>query len=179
MHSLCFPWCLQCLTKSVFIPPEKCCWVCCMGWGVSAAPATWGLLMNNLSGALQICWSPESSPKEWFSPNFTPNLLPLPLSWSWEMLTGVSPPVCALCSTFQLFLSCPHHPTISHSCFDSSSCCSLAQQRAPCFPTPALFLSLGTCLPQKVSDRRVYTAKGVSLDFMKCLKSMLWFCYLS
>lgn len=59
------------------------------------------------------------------------------------MLTGVSPPVCTLCPTSQLFLSCPYHSTISHSCFESSSCCSLAQQRAACFPAPALFLSLG------------------------------------
>lgn len=98
---------VQCLTRSVFIPPEKCYCVYCMGCGVWAVPAAWGLLMNNL----YVCWTPRIFPKKaWFSLSFTPNLLPLPLSWSWEKLTSFSPPGCNLCFTFQLFLSYFPHP---------------------------------------------------------------------
>lgn len=59
---------------------------------------------------------PESSQKPPFSLSFAPNLLLVPLSWSWEMLTRFSPTGCNMCFTFQLFLSCfpcpPFHTAV-------------------------------------------------------------------
>lgn len=126
---------VQCLTRSVFIPPEKCYCVYCMGCGVRAAPATWGLLMNNL----YVCWTPRIFPKKhdfhsvlhlicFHSPSRGHER-------SWPAFLHQDA-ICA--SLFSCFyrISLTHHFILL---FDSSSCCPLAQQRA-LFTTSCPFL---------------------------------------
>lgn len=100
---------------SVFIPPEKCYLVYGVGC-LSSSCGLWAFNEQPLYGSLSML-NPQNPPKKApFSLTFTPNLLLLSLSWSWEMLTRFSPTGCNLFFTFQLFLSCfpcpPFHTAV-------------------------------------------------------------------
>lgn len=113
----------------------------------------------------------------WHPPNtFTPSMHLLPLSWSQEMLTGISPrdAHCApRSSVFVIFVT-----TILGNCFGLSSCCSPAQQRAPCFSTPFPD-SWDAFPPQEVLGHGICTAEGITSHHTGCLESVPWFCCLS
>lgn len=98
--------------------------------------------------------------------HLTWHLLLLPLSWLWEMLTGVSPPGCILCSAFQRFLS-----HLSYLLFQITAptplYCSSVQQGAPCFPALVLFLILGMCPPLR-------TFWNIGVGLQKVILQVWW-----